>query len=80
MDIYARNTGVNIPFLPQGTSDIAPVWNPEAFFNTMVVNGKTWPVLEVAPERYRFRFVNASDSRFLNLSLSPGQWTRQKAA
>jgi FtsP/CotA-like multicopper oxidase with cupredoxin domain len=60
---------LNIPFLPQPTSDIAPVWNPEAFFNTMVVNGSTWPSLDVAPERYRFRFVNASDSRFMNLSL-----------
>jgi FtsP/CotA-like multicopper oxidase with cupredoxin domain len=70
--IYADNTGINMPFLPQGTSDIAPVWNPEAFFNTMVVNGNTWPQLEVAPERYRFRFVNASDSRFLNLSLRKG--------
>ena len=67
--IYADNTNVNIPFLPQGTSDIAPVWNPEAFFNTMVVNGKTWPQLQVAQERYRLRFVNASDSRFLNLAL-----------
>ena len=27
-------------FLP---SDIAPIWNPEAFFNTMVVNGVSWP-------------------------------------
>jgi FtsP/CotA-like multicopper oxidase with cupredoxin domain len=69
---FADNTDVNIPFLPQYTSDIAPVWNPEAFFNTMVVNGNTWPVLEVAPERYRLRFVNASDSRFLNLSLRKG--------
>jgi FtsP/CotA-like multicopper oxidase with cupredoxin domain len=66
---FGEDTGVNIPFLPQNTSDISPVWNPEAFFNTMVVNGSTWPVLEVAPERYRLRFVNASDSRFLNLSL-----------
>jgi len=68
-DTYADNTGVNIPFLPQGTSDISPVWNPEAFFNTMVVNGNTWPWLEVAPERYRFRVLNASDSRFMNLAL-----------
>ncbi|MEA3273799.1 MAG: multicopper oxidase domain-containing protein [Pseudomonadota bacterium] len=68
-DTFALNTGLNIPFLPQGTSDIAAVWNPEAFFNTMVVNGKTWPVLDVAPERYRFRVLNAADSRFLNLSL-----------
>ena len=66
---YADNTDVNIPFLPQGTSDIAPVWNPEAFFNTMVVNGNTWPKLDVAPERYRFRLLNASDSRFMNLAL-----------
>jgi FtsP/CotA-like multicopper oxidase with cupredoxin domain len=67
--IFADNTDLNIPFLPQGTSDIAPVWNPEAFFNTMVVNGNTWPQMEVAPERYRLRFVNASDSRFMNLAL-----------
>mgnify|MGYP001825769307 FL=1 len=67
--IFADNTDVNIPFLPQSTSDIAGVWNPEAFFNTMVVNGSTWPQLEVAPERYRLRFVNASDSRFMNLAL-----------
>jgi spore coat protein A len=67
--LFADNTGLNIPFLPQSSSDIAPVWNPEAFFNTMVVNGNTWPVMEVAPEQYRLRFVNASDSRFLNLSL-----------
>ena len=67
--IFADNTGVNIPFLPQNTSDIAPVWNPEAFFNTMVVNGSTWPQLEVASERYRFRVLNAADSRFLNMAL-----------
>jgi FtsP/CotA-like multicopper oxidase with cupredoxin domain len=67
--IFADNTGVNIPFLPQASSDIAPVWNPEAFFNTMVVNGNTWPVMQVAPERYRLRFVNAADSRFLNLAM-----------
>jgi FtsP/CotA-like multicopper oxidase with cupredoxin domain len=66
---YGDNTDVNIPFLPQSASDISPVWNPEAFFNTMVVNGNTWPQLEVAQERYRLRFVNASDSRFMNLSL-----------
>jgi FtsP/CotA-like multicopper oxidase with cupredoxin domain len=33
------------------------------------VNGNTWPVQAVAPERYRYRVLNASDSRFLNLSL-----------
>ena len=68
-DTFAQNIDLNIPFLPLTTSDISPVWNPEAFFNTMVVNGRTWPFLDVAPERYRFRYLNASDSRFLNLSM-----------
>jgi FtsP/CotA-like multicopper oxidase with cupredoxin domain len=55
------------PYAP--TSDIAPIWNPEAFFNTMVVNGSTWPKLEVAPAKYRFRLLNGCNSRFLNLVL-----------
>jgi FtsP/CotA-like multicopper oxidase with cupredoxin domain len=69
--VFARNrpNGLRIPFLPQSNSDISPVWNPEAFFNTMVVNGSTWPELEVAQERYRFRLLNASDGRFLNMAL-----------
>ena len=51
------------------TSDIAPIWNPEAFFNSMVVNGVTWPKLEVAPAQYRFRLLNGTNARFLNLAL-----------
>ncbi|MGZ5245175.1 MAG: multicopper oxidase domain-containing protein, partial [Bacteroidia bacterium] len=35
----------------------------------ILVNGKTWPVLEVEPRKYRFRIVNGSDSRFYNLTL-----------
>lgn len=58
---------LQIPFAP--TSDVAPIWNPEAFFNAMVVNGVTWPKLEVAQARYRFRLLNGCNSRFLNLAL-----------
>jgi FtsP/CotA-like multicopper oxidase with cupredoxin domain len=58
---------LQIKFVP--TSDVAPIWNPEAFFNTMVVNGVTWPTLEVAPARYRLRLLNGCNSRFLNLAL-----------
>ena len=35
----------------------------------MVVNGGTWPMLEVAPALYRLRLLNGCNSRFLNLSL-----------
>ena len=50
-------------------SDVAPIWNPEAFFNVMVVNGVSWPKLEVAKSDYRFRLLNGSNSRFINLAL-----------
>ncbi|RJP21771.1 MAG: copper oxidase [Deltaproteobacteria bacterium] len=58
---------LQIDFAPN--SDVAPIWNPEAFFNTIVVNGTTWPALDVAPALYRFRLLNGCNSRFLNLSL-----------
>jgi FtsP/CotA-like multicopper oxidase with cupredoxin domain len=48
-------------------SDIAPIWNPEFFGNTIVVNGKTWPRLDVERRKYRFRLLNGSNSRFLIL-------------
>jgi spore coat protein A, manganese oxidase len=54
---------------PGVQSDISPIFNPEFFGNTMVVNGRTWPVLDVEPRRYRFRLLNGCNSRFLILKL-----------
>ncbi|GAB4172912.1 MAG: multicopper oxidase domain-containing protein [Geothermobacteraceae bacterium] len=53
---------------PDNPTDIAPLWNPEAFFNVMVVNGVSWPKLDVAQAMYRFRLLNGCNSRFLNLA------------
>src|SRR5512132_3904003 len=68
---------LDIPFIPDqacdGPSDISPIFNPEFFGNTIVVNGKTWPYLEVEQRRYRFRLLNGCNSRFLLLALSNGQ-------
>lgn len=65
---------LQIPFIPnaagEGHSDVSPIWNPEFFGNTMVVNGRTWPYLEVKQRRYRFRFLNGCNSRFLILKMS----------
>ncbi|PLY03067.1 MAG: copper oxidase [Desulfuromonas sp.] len=61
--------GATDPVTGQQVSDINPIWNPEAFFNTMVVNGTTWPNLDVAPAKYRLRLLNGSNSRFINLSM-----------
>jgi FtsP/CotA-like multicopper oxidase with cupredoxin domain len=62
---------LKIPFVgdSKNPSDIAPIWNPEAFFNVMVVNGVSWPTLTVEPDLYRFRLLDGCNSRFLNLSL-----------
>ena len=32
------------------------------------MNGRTWPVLDVEPRRYRFRVLNGCQARFLILS------------
>lgn len=66
---------LDIPFIPDeacdgSSSDISPIWNPEFFGNMMVVNGRTWPYLEVEQRRYRFRFLNGCNSRFLVLKMT----------
>jgi FtsP/CotA-like multicopper oxidase with cupredoxin domain len=63
---------LDIPYIPDVgcdgvDSDVSPIWNPEFFGNMMVVNGFTWPYLEVEQRRYRFRFLNGCNSRFLIL-------------
>ena len=68
-DAYASMYGIHVPFKPDPNLDISPIWLPKAYFDTIVVNGNTQPKLEVAPEHYWFRILNASDSNFLNLAL-----------
>jgi spore coat protein A len=58
--------GFTGPFIPN--SDVAPKWNPETFGNVMVVNGRTWPYLEVERRKYRFRLLNGCNARFLILT------------
>ncbi|HEX6417344.1 MAG TPA: multicopper oxidase [Acidimicrobiales bacterium] len=64
-DTRAFFDGYEGPFLPD--TDVSPIWNPEFFGNMMMVNGNTWPFLEVEQRRYRFRFLNGCQSRFLVL-------------
>jgi spore coat protein A len=42
---------------------------PEFFGDTMLVNGTAFPKVTVEPRRYRLRFLNACNARFLNLQL-----------
>jgi len=49
-----------------------PYWGPEFTGDTIVVNGKAWPFLNVQPQRYRFLFLNGSNARTYELSFSSG--------
>lgn len=44
----------------------------EFFGDVILVNGKAWPKLDVEPRKYRFRFLNGSDSRFYVLKFANG--------
>jgi len=52
-----------------GDTDEHPVWVPEFFGDTALVNGKVWPYFEVEPRRYRFRILNGSNARFYDLHM-----------
>jgi len=64
-DTRAFFDGITGPYLPE--TDVSPIWNPEFFGNTIMVNGNTWPFQTVEQRRYRFRFLNGCQSRFLIL-------------
>jgi spore coat protein A, manganese oxidase len=50
-----------------GVTPVHPIWMPEFFGDTPVVNGKCYPFLNVQPRKYRFRIVNGSQARFYNI-------------
>ena len=55
-------------------SDNADAPASTEFFGThILVNGRVSPFLRVEPRLYRFRLLNASNARVLQLSLEPGQ-------
>ena len=56
------------PYIPE--SDISPIWNPEFFGNTIMVNGNTWPYQTVEQRRYRLRMLNGCQARFLILDFA----------
>lgn len=67
-DTRAFFDGVAGPYRPD--TDIPPMWNPEFFGNMMMVNGNTWPFHTVEQRRYRLRFLNGCNARFLILDFS----------
>jgi spore coat protein A, manganese oxidase len=70
--IQDRSFGVDGSLLyPPAKNGTHPMWMQEFFGDTICVNGKAAPFLEVEPRKYRFRLVNGSNSRFYHLTLLP---------
>ncbi len=67
-EFFDGATALDPGFIP--STDLSPIWNPEFFGNMIMVNGNTWPFLNVQQRRYRFRFLNGCQSRFLILDFS----------
>jgi FtsP/CotA-like multicopper oxidase with cupredoxin domain len=61
-------TALDPGFIPD--TDLSPIWNPEFFGNMIIVNGSTWPFLDVQQRRYRFRVLNGCQARFLILNFA----------
>lgn len=63
------NGSINFPDIGNSPAN-HPNWCPEYFGDTILVNGKAWPYLNVYPAKYRLRLLNSANARFFNLSLS----------
>jgi spore coat protein A len=76
---FPSDTAGNILWTPNPDH---PYWVPEFVGDTIVVNGKAWPFLDVEAKRYRFLFLNGSNARAYEMFLlnqatgaaGPGMW------
>jgi spore coat protein A, manganese oxidase len=63
------DTNGQLYYPSQGINPEHQYWVPEFFGDTIAVNGKVWPYLEVKAQRYRFMLINGSNARTYELTL-----------
>jgi FtsP/CotA-like multicopper oxidase with cupredoxin domain len=63
------DTNGELFFPTLGLNPEHPFWIPEFVGDTIVVNGKVWPFVNVEAKRKRFLFINGSNARTYELSL-----------
>ncbi|KAJ7284212.1 hypothetical protein O6H91_19G076700 [Diphasiastrum complanatum] len=66
---FFSDGSINFPNIGNA-ADVHPIWCAEYLGDTILVNGKAWPFMDVFPFKYRFRLVNAANNRFFLLSLN----------
>jgi FtsP/CotA-like multicopper oxidase with cupredoxin domain len=69
-DLVPPGLGCTAPWEPPLNPGVPnPSIPGESFLDTQMVNGTAYPFLKVEPKAYRFRILNASNDRALNLQL-----------
>jgi spore coat protein A len=68
--LYDRNFTADGQLFYATSGDPEHPWIPEFSADGILINGKIRPFFEVEPRLYRFRVLNAANSRFFALSLS----------
>jgi len=64
-------TDGSLYFPSEGTDpSVHPYWNPTFLGNTIMVNGKVWPNMDVKQGQYRLRILDGSNSRYYTLHFS----------
>jgi spore coat protein A len=66
--LFHRDGSLYYPKVVNGPKE-HPIWIQEFYGDVNCVNGKATPFLEVEPRKYRFRILNAANSRFYHLRL-----------
>ncbi|WP_404459001.1 multicopper oxidase family protein [Oceanobacillus kapialis] len=68
---FHSNGSLKYPNQPEDASSELPNPSivPAYLGETILVNGKVWPYLEVEPRKYRFRLINASNTRTYQMYL-----------
>jgi spore coat protein A len=66
--LFHRDGSLFYPTVVNGPKE-HPLWVQEFYGDYNCVNGKVTPFLEVEPRKYRFRMLNAANSRFYHLRL-----------
>ncbi len=71
--LYDRNFSVDGQLYYPTSGIPGHPWVPEFDGDAILINGKIRPYVEVEPRLYRFRVLNAANSRFFALSMEKGQ-------
>lgn len=65
---FYANGSVNFPTVGIDAT-LHPSWCPGYYGDTIIVNGKIWPYLDVLPFKYRLRILNGASDRYFHLTL-----------